>query len=73
MRKTLNDKLSSGSLNSIDTDAWSKNHVMMHPIRTATNENSFTIIGKTCLSRGLLETEVIFFGKTEDVTFAEVI
>ena len=53
MRKMFHDRLSSGSLNYIDVDAWSKNKIMIHPKRTAADTNRSQIIGEACLSREL--------------------
>ena len=60
VRNVIHDGLSSVPLNVIDADAWSKSKIMTHPTRTATNTALFTITGKTCLNRALLEREKRF-------------
>ena len=71
MRKIIHDSFSRVSLQIIDGETWSKNKSLMHPSRIDTNTNDFTIIGKTCLTRELLETEPRFFNNDGEVSFAE--
>ena len=53
----LHDRFSCGHMNTIDADAWSNNKSMMHPKRSDANTDAFTVIGKFCLTRALLETD----------------
>ena len=71
MREMLHYGFSSGPLNVIDADDWSKSKTMTHSTRTTTNTNSLTIIDKTHLNRALLETERKILGSTEDLYFKE--
>ena len=70
MRNTFHDRLSSGLLNVIGADTWSKNKTMMHPTRTTTDENSLAVVGKHVLIERI-QKQSGGFGNTEDVTFVE--
>ena len=70
MIKITNDYSSSGSLEEIDVDTWSKNKNLTHPKINDSDADDFNIIGKTCLTTKLLKTERSFFGNSEEITFA---
>ena len=57
MRNILHDVLSSVSLSMIDAGSSSKNKIMTHPTRTPASTNSFTLKGKACSHKYLLEME----------------
>ena len=65
------DRLSSRSLEEIDVDTWSKNKLLMRPKRIDSDSDDFTVSGKNCLTRALLQTERRLFGNAEEITFED--
>ena len=72
MRMSMQDGLSSGSLDVTCVVIWSKSKCMMHPKRIDSNVDNFTIIGKLFFTRALLETERRLFGNKKEITFVEI-
>ena len=70
MIKKMRDGLSSGLLKV--TDVWGKNKLFMCPKIIYSDADDFTVAGKKCLTRELLETERSFFGNAEEIAFSEI-
>ena len=71
MRKSLYDSLSRDTMLLINTEQWSSDKDVTHPIRSEENVDSFTEIGKFCKKRALLECERRFFDNKTENDFVE--
>ena len=71
MRKSLHDRLSRGTMYTINTYLWSSNEDVIHSTRSKVSVSSFTETGRTRLKRSLLECERFFFNNESECTFTE--
>ena len=55
----------------MDADTWSKKKSMTHSKMSHARTDTLTVIGNTCLTKALLETERRFFSNTEEETYSE--